>query len=534
MTATATKSVDLSEEDYDFLAADFPTFAEDALRIRPKGGGDIPLVLNRAQRHLHEVAERQLRERGFVRIIGLKGRQQGFSTYVEGRGYWKTTNRTGYRTFILTHEDQATQNLFGFVKHYHENCPPDLRPETGAANANELYFSKLNSGYKIATAGGKDPGRSQTVQFFHGSEVAFWPNAQKHARGVLQTVPKTHDTEIWLESTSDGPGNYFHQMCMDAQAGKNDYEFVFVPWWWQEEYAEPPGDDFDPSKEERELLDAYEADGLTESNLVWRRAKISELGGVEAFKREYPNSVDDAFAVPSYDKLIDPLKLKAAIGRDIEPTNVRPIWGVDCGRFGDDSNALAKRQGNVMLAPVKRWGKADTMTTVGRIVAEFEDTPQEDRPSDIIVDAIGIGAGVADRLREVFKENGWDKGDYACKIVDVNVGEGASEREQYHRLRDELWDLSRAWCEDPSTRFADDPATQMELIAVTFTYTSAGKKQIESKDELKKPGRLGRSPDGADALNNTFYRKPKPRPRPKAKPDPEEGHGHHGSFWGSN
>lgn len=515
-----------SEADYDFLAEDFEAYAEVALIIRPKEGDQVPLRLNRAQRFLHEIAERQMREKGRVRIIVPKGRQQGVSTYICGRGYHKTTNRKGYRTFILTHEDEATQNLFGMVKRFHEHCPEDLKPVTGAANANELYFSRLDSGYKIATAGGRNPGRSQTVQFLHASEAAFWPNAETHARGVMQTVPDVYDTEIWVESTSDGPGNYFHSLTMDALAGKNDFEVAFLPWWWDDGYRADASAGL--TKDEEEMLALFASDGLTAEHLAWRRKKISELGGEGAFAREYPNTLAEAFEAVTHDRLIDPALVKAAQNRDIAPTLVRPIWGVDCARFGDDSNTLAKRQGNVQLEKVKAWGKADTMATVGRIVTEYRQTPAEDRPSDIIVDAIGIGAGVADRLREIFDEEGWDKGIYATKIVDVNVGEAAAENEQYNRLRDELWCRCQEWLEEPTSRLcADDDMLALDLVTPTFGFTSSGKRQVESKDGMKK--RIKRSPDHADAWNNTFYKKPKPRRTRAASEDNDSG----GGFWAS-
>ena len=518
-----------SEEDYDFLAEDFEAYAEVALVIRPKEGDQIPLVLNRAQRFVHEMAESQIAERGKVRIIVPKGRQQGISTYITGRGYQKTTNRKGYRTFILTHEDEATQNIFGMVKRYHEHCPEDLKPATGAANANELYFSKLDSGYKIATAGGRNPGRSQTVQFLHASEVAFWPNAETHARGVMQTVADVYDTEVWVESTSDGPGNYFHKLTMDALAGKNDFAVAFIPWWWDDGYCAPLPSGFTPTKEEAEMLALFGEDGLTHEHLAWRRKKISELGGEGAFAREYPNTIEQAFEAVAHDRLIAPNDVKACQKRDIEPTNVRPIWGVDCARFGDDQNTLAKRQGNVQLEKVKSWGKADTMTTVGRIVTEYRKTPKEDRPSDIIVDSIGIGAGVADRLREVFKEEGWDEGPFATRIVDVNVGEAAAESDHYNRLRDELWGRSKEWVEDPSSRLCeDDTMLELDLCTPTFSYTSGGKLAVESKADMKK--RAKRSPDHADAWNNTFYKKPKSRRQKQAA---TEESGSAGGFWAS-
>ena len=52
-----------------------------------------------------------------------------------------------------------------------------VKPVTGRANAKELSFELLDSGYKVATAGSAEVGRSETIQYFHGSECAFWPNA---------------------------------------------------------------------------------------------------------------------------------------------------------------------------------------------------------------------------------------------------------------------------------------------------------------------------------------------------------------------
>ena len=516
----------LSIEDRTDLAEDFELYAEACLRIRPKEGDIAPLQLNRAQRHLHAVAERQLAEQGFVRIIGLKGRQQGFSTYVEGRGYHKVTHNRGYRAFILTHEDEATQNLFGMAKRYHEHCPQELRPATSAANANELAFARLDSGYKVATAGGRNPGRSQTVQFFHGSEVAFWPNAESHARGALGTVPpRGRGTEIWLESTSDGPGNYFHRMCLDAIAGKNGFEFVFVPWFWQEEYA-ADATGLEPSNDESELLTLYGGDGLTMENLAWRRAEVSRLGGEQSFQREYPNSIEEAFDAPSHDRLISPALVKAARNRQIEPTFVRPIWGVDAARFGDDESTLCKRQGNVVLEKCKAWVGLDTMKVAGAIVTEYRNTEAEDRPSEIVVDAIGIGAGVADRLREVFRDEGWND---RTKIIDVNVGESAAESDLHHRLRDELWWRAREWFEEATSKVPDDEMLAQDLCAPRFWHTSSGKRQVEPKDQFKK--RLKRSPDRGDAFCNTFYVRPKPRNARKVF-DPHAGGGG-GSFFGT-
>lgn len=98
-----------------------------------------------------------------------------------------------------------------------------MQHKVGASNAKELYFSDIDSGYKVGTAGTKGVGRSSTIQYFHGSEVAFWPHAETHAAGVLQAIPKEPGTEIILESTANGIGNYFHKMWREAERGESEY-----------------------------------------------------------------------------------------------------------------------------------------------------------------------------------------------------------------------------------------------------------------------------------------------------------------------
>ena len=170
------------------LKSDFPYYAKSCLFIRTKSEGTKPFELNKAQLYIHEEIEKQRAETGKVRAIILKGRQQGCSTYVGGRLMWRTTHSKGVRSFILTHEDDATQNLFDMSKRYYEHLPPPVKPSTSASNAKELHFSALDSGYKVGTAGNKSVGRSQTNQLFHGSEVAFWPNAC-----LLYTSPSPRD-----------------------------------------------------------------------------------------------------------------------------------------------------------------------------------------------------------------------------------------------------------------------------------------------------------------------------------------------------
>ena len=273
------------------LKNDFPHYAEKCLQIRTKSGAIEPLLLNRPQLYLHERIEAQRARAGHVRQLVLKGRQQGCSTYVEGRYFWQVTHRFGMRAFILAHDQEGTDNIFGIAERYYEHCPALVRPQIDASNARELVFGKLDSGYRVATAGSKGAGRSQTVQYFHGSEVAYWPHAEAHLAGALQTVPPGMG-EVILESTSAGPQGVFYELCEKALAGRGEYELTFIPWFWSPEYRTAPPADFLPSAEEEAYAAAH---GLDVAQLAWRRAKIEELNGIGVFRAEYPATVEEAF-----------------------------------------------------------------------------------------------------------------------------------------------------------------------------------------------------------------------------------------------
>ncbi len=209
--------------------SDLATFAADCLTIRPKAGGETLLRFNPVQRYVDDEIEDQLRRTGKVRKLILKARKPGVSTYVEARFYHKVSRKPGLRAFIMTHEQDATDTIFDMTSRFHQNNPQ--APRTGASNAKELSFSEIDSGFIVGTAGSKGIGRGDTPQFFHGSEVAHWPNAAAHAKGILQSIPDVPGTEVILESTANGAMGLFYNMCRSAMAGVGDYELIFIPWF---------------------------------------------------------------------------------------------------------------------------------------------------------------------------------------------------------------------------------------------------------------------------------------------------------------
>jgi hypothetical protein len=322
------------------LKDSFPYYAERCLLIRTKAGGLVPFALNRVQAHLHERIEDQVKRTGKVRVIILKGRQEGCSTYVEGRFYWKVTHKTGVRAFVLAHEQEATDNLFGIAQRLHENCPPLLRPVTGTASAKELSFSELDSDYKVGTAGTKAVGRSQTIQHLHASEVAFWPYAELHAAGVLQAVPNEPGTEVILESTANGLGNFFHQSWQDAERGETDFEAIFIPWFWAAEYRARVPEGFKLSAEDSDYQAAH---GLDLEQMAWRATKIAELKDPKLFQQEYPATAAEAFQTTGDDTYISSdLVLRARKATKEQQTKLPLVIGVDPARFGKDRSSIMR------------------------------------------------------------------------------------------------------------------------------------------------------------------------------------------------
>lgn len=471
------------------LKDDYQHYANKCLKIRGKSGEISPFELNKAQLHIHTLVEQQRAATGKVRAIVLKGRQQGCSTYVEGRFYWRVTHQKGMRAFILTHEETATKNLFEMAKRYHEHCPGAVKPSIEASNAKELIFGGLDSGYKLGTAGNKSVGRSSTVQYLHGSEIGFWQHADEHAKGIMQAVPDMPGTEIFMESTANGVGNYFHQQWQLAESGQSDFIAIFVPWFWQDEYRRGVPEGFELTAEEAELQELY---GLDHQQLSWRRNKIVDLAvngvdGVKAFKQEYPCNSTEAFQLTGEDSYISADLVMRARKAVVEPYGPL-ILGVDPARFGDDRTSIIRRQGRV-ASRLESYIKKDTMEVTG-IVHKIIET---ERPTKVFVDVGGLGAGVVDRLCELGHRD---------IIVPVNAGSSPLDDKKYANKRAEMWGLTKLWLEDEPVQIPDSDSLHSDLCGVKYKVDSNSRLLMERKEDMKKRG--VRSSDEADALCLTF------------------------------
>ena len=480
------------KDDYDF-------YSRNCLFIRAKSGEIVPFELNDAQRYIHDRIEEQRQRTGRVRAIILKGRQQGCSTYVEGRFYWRTTHRQGVRAFILTHETDSTAALFEMTDRFHEHCPPLVKPELGASNAKELKFEKLDSGYKVGTAGNQSVGRGTTIQYFHGSEVAFWPNASSHVKGILQAVPEDDDTEVILESTANGVGNFFHTQWKQAEAGDTEYIAIFVPWFWQSEYRKPVPAQFVPTEHEEALQAQY---GLTNEQLAWRRDKIAQLGsdgtdGERAFAQEYPNNAAEAFQITGGDGLITPDVVLRARKNEVEGSGPL-IAGVDPSRGGGDRFSICLRQGR-KLYNVKSW-QGDAVKTLGQRVAICKVMLDSICPvAGRAIDMMFIDAGGGDDLYDRLVELG-----YGDRVKPISFAATPFEPEKYKNKRGEMWGEMNLWLRDEHlpVEIPDMDSLQADLCSSLYHRDSMDRIVLKPKEKIKEE--LGYSPDEGDAAALTF------------------------------
>lgn len=270
------------------------------LKIIDKLGSLVGLEPNIGQLMLARMIMRQRRAGFPVRIILLKPRQVGWSTWCEAEGFQDINHKPNRTALVVSADTDSTDMVFRMTKLYQDQMTESLKLPTDGSNRKEIIYSAPHRSRFITQTAGKDVlGRGGTIHFFHGSEVAFWPRAKEGLAAVLQMVPSTPDTTVILESTANGVGGAFYdlfQQAVDRVKTSDDlsgYIPVFFPWYKFPEYQTVPPKGFRCDEDEENLKKEF---NLNNSQVFWRRLKIQELGGDEAlFRQEYPATHIEAF-----------------------------------------------------------------------------------------------------------------------------------------------------------------------------------------------------------------------------------------------
>ena len=391
----ALSSEDKIKETVKAIASDFLFFCERNLLIRDKYSNQlIPFysVLNWEQKELVRMVSEDLAHGRPVRYIILKARQMGMSTLIEAMGYWWTSTHRFSTTVIIAHEKEATKNLYEMFRRYYEYSHPAFKPDRKYNTKQDLTFDVSDEVKKSYDAQGlpspglqseiktmvaaEGKGRSSTIKYFHGSEVAFWDDSADVTSAAVQAVPMAPETFIFLESTANGIGGYFYDEWNASKRGESQYTPVFFPWHSHNEYEvaniidEDLGE-LDP--EEEALYKLFESENYPRDSwprkIYWRRMKKKEFRtDPKKFYQEYPSTPEEAFLAsgrPVFDvprlqemeriaveakktmpykcgeikKVTDPETGTERVGfvnvrrvNDHDPTPLRMWWNVERGR----------------------------------------------------------------------------------------------------------------------------------------------------------------------------------------------------------
>jgi hypothetical protein len=473
------------------LRSDLEYFAANCLKIRTKDGRLEPLIFNSAQKKLNEIAQEQLRRKGRIRLICLKARQTGISTFIAAWMFWTIVNSPGRRAMLITHERAASRNLYGMIKRYYDCLPEDMRPEVTTLNQDEMSF-KTDSGFLISVAGTEGAGRSSTLQLAHLSEVAFYHDIDLVMASLMQAIPAADGTAVFLESTANS-FNQFEKLYSRAVQKEGDFEPCFIPWSVDSSYRSPLPPDFKLDADEAQLKALH---GLDDEQIMWRRGKIIELG--ERFPQEFPIDASEAFVSSNFESFIPISAVIAARREKIEPYG-QLILGVDpAGGLGGDKTAVAWRRGSSILKVEKR--DTDPMQTCAWIASIIKN----EKPVRVNIDQGSMGIAIIKRLNELGHSQSLINGvAFGGKpAAPAPLDERGREVPAFANRRAEIWAEMKKALEEGRFSLPDNDELQSDLVSVGYSYRSDGALLLESKVELRRRGVS--SPDLADACALCF------------------------------
>ena len=350
-------------------------------------------------------------------------------------------------------QDQLRDVVWAEIARWHQVLPPFLRDMIEVKT--ERIFVKADPEGSFAVARTARPEKPEALQGFHAETLAFF-------------IEEASGIEDIIFETAGG-------------ALSSEHSWVFM-------FANPTrtsGYFFRSHHESRGNWRTYHVPCSHSSRVSPRYSEeIAQEYGDQS--NVYRVRVEGKFPLQEDDAVIGLGVVEAAIDREVSPTDAAVIWGLDVARFGNDTTALAKRRGNILLEPVAEKKKIDLMQICGWISSEYR--VAKEAPQSINIDVIGLGAGVVDRLREM-----------GLPARGINVAESpATDDGRYMRLRDELWFKGRDWFHGRAVCIPRDDGLISELVGPKYRIESTGKIKVESKDEMKKRGL--RSPNKADAF----------------------------------
>lgn len=273
-------------------------FIEMYLRIKDKQGRYRTFEINLAQCQFYIELCEQKRKGQPMRVNILKARQLGFSTFIAAIIFVLTILVPNQTACIIADTAEHATNLFKKYKFYYANLPELIKSQLPliASNAKELtvdYGSGQTSTVRVLVQG-ENAGRSDTCQYLHLSEVAFWQNIEDTTTSVLQTVDDNNPNSIIAYETTANGVNYYKTIWDEDVNTELGYKALFFAW-----YLDPNNVskywDFELFDWEKKLVEKF---NLSLEQIAWYRTQYNKMrGNLEKLRQEMPSSPVEAFIV---------------------------------------------------------------------------------------------------------------------------------------------------------------------------------------------------------------------------------------------
>lgn len=276
-----------------------------AFYIVDKKRNTVPFFFNEVQEDFIEKLETLGTNKPF---FVLKGRQQGFTSVITAIQLSFAIVRKNFSGFTMADRTDNTMAIFNDkARVVYDRLPEELKPSEKFNSRNEMFFDKLNSSWRIATATDQ-VGRSRTLNFVHFSEVAFYEcNLSDLQAGIGEAI--TAGAIQVYETTANG----FNQAkdLWDSESCHN----LFYEWWRSPEYRSTEYEYLetqDPWLIERKKV--LEAKGCDKEQITWYCKKYDSYLDKNTIKQEYPITPTEAF-VSSGDCVFDKEAINNQIAR---------------------------------------------------------------------------------------------------------------------------------------------------------------------------------------------------------------------------
>jgi hypothetical protein len=442
------------------IATDPYLFAATFLKILNLKKELVPLVYNNDQ--LLYLANRTRRD------LILKPRQRGFSTAIQGELFRLGLIRT-IRSTTLAHDDNTTQDLRLMVERFYEHFPhiDGMKPDRRLANARITTYTDTDSEAASSTAGSKNTGRGTTNTHIHGSEVAFWVDADSILTGLLQAG----EPAIVLESTPNGAQGKFYNLCNEAMDTKAKHPSIwklhFFVWWTDpaRRIALKPGEVMVYEPDEAELVRLHR---LTPEQIKWRRYKQKEIG--DKFFQEYPENATSCF-LSSGSAVFKDYTLYTPDEQSALDDHLY-VMGIDWSGAGggDDIDSHA-----VSIADATDFREVFAWTTRQRdddaVLDEIIELVKRWRVIVVIPELNSMGATLSGRLHKGLHERGYDWG--VSKRGGYSLAPVVSGQVMTNPVKDSLVKELRAGFK-AGYKLVDDPTGNDELLSFVSRQLPSG------------------------------------------------------------